>query len=148
MSNGNPTTRELGAVTQQHGRDIVTLREYEDEKIENLKSSINERFEASKEAVQAALSAAKEAVIKAELASEKRFESINEFRGQLADQASTLMPRAETEIRLKGITERIEVIDKSVVRSEGRNNGFQLSWGIFLAVASLIAYVAFNLGHK
>lgn len=50
-------------------------------------------------AAAAALLSQKEAVTKAEVASEKRFESVNEFRAQLADQAGTFVSRLEAEAR-------------------------------------------------
>ena len=42
-----------------------------------------------------ALQAAEKAVTKAELAAEKRFESVNEFRNQLKDQTGTFITRNE-----------------------------------------------------
>lgn len=64
---------------------------------------VYQRFEDSDKAVQAALQAAEKAVGKAEIAQEKRNETTNEFRGQLADQAATLMPRREAELRLEDL---------------------------------------------
>jgi len=49
-----------------------------------------QRFDAQEKAVQAALNAAK-----AEQASEKRLDSVNEFRAQLRDQAGTFVTRSE-----------------------------------------------------
>lgn len=54
-----------------------------------------QRFDAQEKAVQAALNAAKDAVNKAEQASEKRLDSVNEFRAQLRDQAGTFVTRSE-----------------------------------------------------
>jgi len=54
-----------------------------------------ERFASSERAIQAALAAVKEASLKAEAATEKRFEGVNEFRYQLKDQAATFITRAE-----------------------------------------------------
>ncbi len=59
--------------------------------------AVKEALAAAEKAVSAALSAAEKAVEKAELATAARFESVNEFRAQLGDQARTLMPRAEFE---------------------------------------------------
>jgi hypothetical protein len=55
-------------------------------------------------AVTAALDAAGKAVDKAETAAEKRFDSVNEFRQQLADQAATFMPRSESESLLAAMS--------------------------------------------
>jgi hypothetical protein len=63
---------------------------------------------AAKDAINVALVAADRAVTKAEIATEKRFESVNEFRGALNDQAKNLMTRAEVEQALRNITDKIE----------------------------------------
>ncbi len=74
---------------------------------------------AAKEAVSAALQSAKEAVTKAEVASEKRFESINEFRAQLKDQQQTFMPRSEVTIAIKQLADQLASIAATQVpRSE------------------------------
>ena len=54
------------------------------------------------------------AVNKAEIATEKRFESVNEFRGQLNDQSRSLMPRPETEALIKSMNERNEAEHQSM----------------------------------
>lgn len=64
-------------------------------------------FTAADRAVQAALESAEKAVTKAEIAAEKRFEAVNEFRGQLADQAATLMARSEAEVRFISMTDKL-----------------------------------------
>jgi hypothetical protein len=51
--------------------------------------------------------AADRAVAKAEAASERRFESVNEFRATLADQATQLMPRAEAEARILALADKL-----------------------------------------
>jgi len=66
-------------------------------------TAVNTALSAAEKAVTAALSAAKEAVVKAEVASEKRFEGVNEFRSTLADQQRTLIPRVEAELRLNAL---------------------------------------------
>lgn len=55
-----------------------------------------------------ALLSAEKAVTKAELAADKRFEAVNEFRAQLADQAATLMARTEADARLLALSEKLE----------------------------------------
>src|ERR1700730_3038561 len=65
-------------------------------------------FNANEKATAMALASAKEAVAKAEAASEKRFESVNEFRGQLRDQAASFITRDEYSIQLKSITDKLD----------------------------------------
>ena len=57
--------------------------------------AVSAALAAAEKAVAAALTAAKEAVSKAEISQQRTNEGQNEFRAQLKDQASTLMPRAE-----------------------------------------------------
>jgi hypothetical protein len=95
--------------------------------------AVSAALSAADRAVAAALAAADRAVSKAEEAAEKRFDGVNEFRGQLADQASTLMPRAEAEIRLANL-------ERFMNQSAGRRVGGSDVWGyVFGAVGLLIA---------
>ena len=79
-------------------------------------------FDAADKAVAAALESAEKAVTKAEAAAEKRFESVNEFRQQLTDQAATFVSRTEYTVNhatlndkfdaeAKRTTERISAIE-------------------------------------
>lgn len=67
---------------------------------------------AQRAAIDAALIAVDKATSKAEQASEKRFESVNEFRQTLTDQAATFMPRAESLSLFERNSERIQEIMK------------------------------------
>jgi hypothetical protein len=88
--------------------------------------------------VRDALQAAEKAVTKAEVAAERRFEAVNEFRGQLSDQASTFMPRSEADVRFGSLTK--EIADLKATRDEihGRGVGIEKVWG-FLVAAVLVA---------
>lgn len=108
-----------------------------------------------------ALEAAKEAVNKAEVATEKRFEGVNEFRAALGDQASRLMPRSETEVRLQGLAERVDVNTQSILTtaaiqadrigkleldvrtqlalSDGKGTGLKDAWGYIIGAAGFAA---------
>jgi hypothetical protein len=55
-------------------------------------------------AVHSALEAARTAVDKAELATERRFEGVNEFRQTLTDQAATFPSRDETNVRFEALS--------------------------------------------
>ena len=110
-----PDFREL--VVQLDG--LIALYEERDRRYED-------RFKAQEVAVAAALAAAekltaaafaasKEAILKAEASQTGVNERSNEFRGQLADQAATLMPRRETETLVTSIRELIERQQKEIV---------------------------------
>jgi hypothetical protein len=99
---------------------------------------------AAEKAVQTALLAAKDAVDKAERAAEKRFESVNEFRAQLSDQAATFMPRLETEQRIGQLAdrnvdlqERLIAISQRIDQTEGRVGGHQDSTRNLVTIVGL-----------
>jgi hypothetical protein len=83
---------------------LDSLREIVDERDRRYE----ERFKAMDEKTGLALTSSEKAVAKAEMATEKRFDSVNEFRGQLKDQAATLLTRVEADARFKGLEEKIE----------------------------------------
>jgi len=126
------------------------------EKIANLRSLMDERdrryeerFKATDEKTSLALTSSEKAVAKAEIATEKRFDSVNEFRGQLKDQAATLIPRAEAEVKFNSFAKDIEELKKSVLLSQGRSSGFSASWGIALSLGLLaIALIGLILRMK
>lgn len=109
--------------------------------VDTLKEYIEQRFKDQDKAVQAALLAAKEAVLKAETASEKRFESVNEFRGQLSDQTSTLMPRAESDTRYAAISEKVSDLTDRMNLMSGKSTGINAGWGYLAGVIGIIGTI-------
>jgi phosphopantetheinyl transferase (holo-ACP synthase) len=111
--------------------------------------AIEQRFQVSKEAVSDALQAAKEAVTKAEHATERRFESVNEFRSTLSDQAAQLMPRTEAQARfetLQANLARIELdLRGSVSTTSGKSTASALYVTTGLAILALVASVAIGI---
>ena len=132
---------------QESGWTIDTVKAHLERLIQEEGAYRDERFRASDKAVesaliqadkavQAALLAAEKAVNKAETAAEKRFESVNEFRAQLADQASTFMPRTEAESRSAALAEktddlgaRVDGLAARVDKAEGTTKGSQVLFG-------------------
>lgn len=94
------------------------------------------------ESMAAALLAAKEAVEKAERAAEKRFESVNEFRSQLADQAASFMPRSEAEALIRGSTEKIDALTARIDKHEGGAAGISSAGTIAAAVVTALIALA------
>jgi hypothetical protein len=87
-------------------------------------------FAAQEKAVQAALTSAKEAVIKAELATERRFENSNEWRNTVETLQRTYMPRTEATQMNMAITEKIDSLQKLVWIGLGIVLAFQFFLGI------------------
>ncbi len=98
-------------------------------------------FAAQKSAVEAALAAAKEAVQKAETAANSKFDSVNEFRGQLADYQRTLMPRAEVAVMMGAMQEKLDALTHRMDRNDGRSGGLNAGWGYLVGAVGLAAAV-------
>ena len=112
--------------------------------------------------IDAAFAAQQAAVSKAEIATEKRFESVNEFRAQLTDQAGRFVTRNETDSVIAAVrsemqsaadrnAERIQDLTDRVNRAEGKGAGFNSSWiialGVLAALGTIVSlYVAFRAG--
>ena len=116
-----------------------------DQRFVDSKEAVNTALSAAKEAVNAALIAAKEAVVKAENASEKRFEGVNEFRKTLADQQMTFSRRSDLqaltdnlELRYKTITDRMASLEETVNRNTSRGEGSTATWGYMGAALGVL----------
>lgn len=108
--------------------------------------SMNQRFADTEKAVSAALAAAKEAVAKAEAAAEKRYESLNEFRGTLRDQQATLIPRAEVTALLKSIDDKQRLTDERLSQLINRGEGVYWLMGVIGAgIGGLVSLVVVGL---
>jgi hypothetical protein len=127
----------LLAGLEQRIRSILDERDRRyQERYEAQVKALDAAFLAADKAVQAALSSAKEAVIKAETAAERRFESVNEFRAQLADQAQTFMPRSEAETRLASLAEKLDDLKGS------SKAGASALWGYLVGAVGVVLTIA------
>jgi hypothetical protein len=126
-----------------------------EQRFEASQSAINAAFIAQQTAMQTALTAQKlnvdkaldaadRAVTKAEVAAEKRFESVNEFRASLSDQQRTLMPRAEAELLIKTLSDRIEANTQALTTIRGQKSGMQGLWGYFVGAAGIVLALVFH----
>lgn len=105
-------------------RDEVPIRSFLERVVDERDRQYDMRFRAAEIAVNAALAAQEKAVAAAFLASEKAIVKAeeaqkdynirsNEFRGQLDDQAKTLMPRQESSVLFKGIEDKVLLIQNT-----------------------------------
>lgn len=103
---------------------------------------------ANKEQVANALSAAKEAVAKAEVAVEKRFESVNEFRQSLDDLSRLQMPRAEAEALFRTLDEKVAGIIRAQDTTRDQGTGRDDTWALVAAgLALFIALASLWMGY-
>lgn len=125
-----------------------------------------ERFVASQKALElglsgqkaeisAALTASERAVQKAEVATEKRFDGVNEFRAALDQQQRTLIPRSEVSVLVDGLNDKITNLSKSIeeIKASHREliverKGIQGGWGyavgaigLFLLLGTITMFV-------
>lgn len=126
------------------GWTVDTLREFLQKQLDDQRLLLDERyatqtkaldaaFKAAEQAVTTALASAEKAVTKAETAAERRFESVNEFRQTLTDQAATFMPRAEAETRDTALADKLDALATRLDKSEGRGSGLNAGWIYLLA---------------
>ncbi len=100
-----------------------------------------QRFTDLETALRAALAASEKAINKAEIATERRFESVNEFRASLSDQAANFITRSESEAATARNSERIQELMDRINRSEGRGAGVGVGWAYLAAGIGVIALV-------
>jgi hypothetical protein len=115
----------VGGETEQHvsGWTVDTLALHYQRQLDDLRDLLNERAANQRTAMDAALAAADRATSKAELAANARFESVNEFRQTLADQAGRLMSRAEATALLEALADRMTRIEERLNLLAGRDSG-------------------------
>jgi hypothetical protein len=111
--------------------------------VDTLKEHFDALREDDQEAIAAALAAAKEAVIKAEVASEKRFEGINEFRGALNDVVSRNVTRNEWSSSHEALIEKITELQRRADKNEGRGSGLSSAGAIAVGAIGVIGTIAF-----
>ncbi len=112
------------------------------------KEAVAAALAAAKEALTAAFGAAKEAITKQEMATEKRFEGVNEFRNQLKDQQQTFVSKAEATTKFDDFSRRVTELERIANREAGGAAGtsrartrldvqLQLWIPVFIALAAL-----------
>ena len=108
---------------------------------------IEERFISVEKSTQSAFENSQRAIDKADLATEKRFEGVNEFRAALSDQAS----RFVTAEQLQAVSEKLEAgyqrnrddIDALGVRMERREGE---TAGSRITTTTLVTIVTVSIG--
>lgn len=95
--------------------------------IQEREKRFQERFEAQERALD-----------KAETASEKRFDAVNEFRAQLKDYQTTLATKAEMDAEFRAQTMKIDAMEKRLNLTEGKAGGLNQGWLILVAAIGAV----------
>jgi hypothetical protein len=115
----------------------LSLREHLAALLAEMDKRYQQRFDDQTRAIDAAFAASKEAVAKAEAATERRLEGMNEFRDALQDRETRFVNVDQHEAMreiLNGVVARLD-------RIEGKSSGISSSWGIVVAIIGLIGIV-------
>lgn len=120
QSGSELTVRELYAVMNERER------------------ALDQRLSALRETLVQSIASAEKAVAKAEAASEKRFEGVNEFRNTLKDQQTTFTTRPEVEVRFKNLEERFSVLQSRFNAEQSQKEGTTWLWGVLVGAIGLL----------
>ncbi len=122
----------------------VSLREYLTALIMASEERSNARFEAMKETVETAFATAQTAITKADAATEKRFEGVNEFRAALADQTANNISRetldavvSKLEAQINRNREDLDALSKRIDIRQGELDGSRVTVGNLIAIVSV-----------
>jgi len=122
-------------------KQLDDMRATLDERYATQTKALDAAFVAAQASNQTALNSAERAVAKAEIAADKRFDSVNEFRAALSDQTNTFITRKEAEAQTNRNAEDIQKLSARVEHSEGRGSGITAGWTYLVGFASLVATI-------
>lgn len=132
MVQEQPSSPVIIADDKLSATDVLSLlKEYDrryEQRFRDLELIVNEKFTSAEKAIDIANEA-----------NEKRFESINEFCGQLKDQANTLMSRTESVSKYDGLASDIATLRLQVISNEARADEAKWLFGI-ITTAVVIFY--------
>lgn len=117
---------------------VETLKEHTDVRFTDLKDQIAESKRMAERADDSARHAVERAEDMAQATRQYTEQKNNEFRGQLADQASTFLPRIESDSRNAGLQRQLD--ENRVSTQKSFDELRRLVWiGVGLAIAASVA---------
>ena len=103
---------------------------------------VRSMIESHAEKAALALSAADKAISKADHATEKRFESVNEFRQTLSDQTKSFISRIEFEALRDASAARVADLSSRLDKIEGKSVGLNAGWAYLIGAITIAGAVA------
>lgn len=129
----SPVTPATGWTVETALSHVLALQAAADKRYEQRfdaqQKAVEVGLASQKTSVDAALAAADRAVFKAENASEKRFEGVNEFRNQLGDQQRTFIPRSEVDLISASLTGKVTELTTRLNELQAERMGIKGGWG-------------------
>lgn len=102
----------------------------------------SQRADSQDKAVNTAMTSATAAVAKAETATEKRLEGLNELRAMADGQAATFARSEEMKLVHQAIEKRMDTQGALVQQMIARGGGLKEAWGYIVGAAGLVALAA------
>jgi hypothetical protein len=122
--------------------EVVSLREH----VEALREADNLRFKSEREddnlRNQQRFDAMETAIKKAETATERRFESVNEFRSTLTDQTKEFPTKAVVDGKFAALEAQVAALTGRLDRREGSGQGLHSGWLILVAAIGSLSSIA------
>lgn len=126
---------------------VATLKTHLDTRIDDLDRRLTGMIASESEKARMNLRASEDAINKAEKATELRFQSVNEFRATLSDQANMLIPRTEVLAYFQRLAEQMASLQSRLDRLEGSSGHTSVAWGyVFAVIGSIAAIVMAGIG--
>ncbi len=141
VSQNEAVDRRFAEVELRYDQRLADMDLRYQQRFDQQRASLFEAAAAADKAVTAALESAEKAVGKAETANEKRFDSVNEFRGQLKDQATSFIPRLEAEQRISQLSDRLDELRNSDAVRTGRSAGSSALYGWIVGGIAALATI-------
>jgi ABC-type transporter Mla subunit MlaD len=123
------------------GWTVDTLRKHIDRVLCEMEKRNTARFDAIRDHIDHAFESAERAVKIASDASEKRFDSVNEFRAALEDQGRLMMPRTEVEGLIRTQDEKIDELKAQRNMDSGRRVGSSAIFAYIVGAAGIISLI-------
>jgi len=117
-----------------------------EERFHALQAAMDASHTAQKEAMIIAFTSSEKAILKAETATDKRFEAMNGFRAAMADQTKTYIPRNEVLALTTSLEGKIEALRKLIEKNSDAHS--QAEADLRLAMTQLLSLSAYETRHE
>jgi hypothetical protein len=144
MDEGGGASRTTDPAAGSSAATDVSLREYVALMIKGVEERADIKFTAMQDAVASAFANSQRAIDKADEATEKRFEGVNEFRAALSDQATRFVTSetlAAMDEKLQASIQRnrddLSALGRRMDLREGQSTGTRLTTGVIVTVTTI-----------